>query len=303
MLPTRLRSHVASIPLQQSSKQTGEVQDTEPKRPKFKKLRQGILSVANEIDGLDSDTLMQQECSGHSPDTKGTEDFRFVFSNYNGFPRSKIGLADFVQATKALQADCVGIAESHLDSSKNHVKATFQFATWNLATRATSTFSDPYGRIASQTFIGQNRKTVAVITALRVVDGTAGPFSAHAQQRAMLVTAGRPPKPQKIFFQDIHEHIQKLQSQGLSIILGIDANESIKKQNSGITNVHGTMFPNQQWASHRQGSVPIDFFFVSPDVLSCITRAGILPFDEVYDSDHRPLFFDLNALNFFQQHH
>jgi hypothetical protein len=256
-----------------------------------------------------------------------------VFSNYNGLPLSKTGIADFTQAIKSIEADCVGIAESHLDSSKNHVKATvltelksgigfthvngvfaqsdlnyegdrkrggiFQFATQNLATRTTETFSDPYGRFTSQTFIGKNNKKLVVITAYRVVEGAAGPFSAYAQQRAMLVTAGRPQDPRKIFLQDIQECILKLQLQGSSIILGIDANETTQKQNSdirkvvdqcGLVDVHATMFPNDKWASHRRGSAQIDFFFVSQDVLFCITRAGISPFDEVYDSDHRPLF-------------
>ena len=281
--------------------------------------------------------------TGHQYQSKEDHLLRFVFLNYNGIPLTKIGLADFVQSSKEIRADFLGIAESHLDSRKNHVKhsvlsalqsplgysnvngvfaqsdvdyssdkkhgGVFQFAAHKLATRVTSCFSDPYGRYTSQTFIGRNNCYLTVITAYRVVEGNAGPFSAYAQQRAMLVTAGRIADPRKALIQDLSEYIQKMQTQGHSILLGIDANEPTSAAKSGIQSlvalcglldVHATLFPNQKWASHRRGSVPIDFFFASVDLMPHINRAGILPLDEVFDSDHRPLFIDLDGTNFFR---
>ena len=92
-------------------------------------------------------------------------------------------------ATQELQADWVGIAETHLDTAKAHVldssesalratqaytfsNCTFstsdldykteykhgvvlQFAVNNLATRTVNSFADRYGRYTSQTFIGR----------------------------------------------------------------------------------------------------------------------------------------------------
>jgi hypothetical protein len=142
-------------------------------------------------------------------------------------------------------------------------------------------------------------KRLEAITGYRVTEGHAGPSSAFAQQRAMLVTEGRSANPRALFLEDLSDFIQTTQDNGYSIILGLDANKTVEKHSSGIrklakkhglVNVLSTLYPDEQWASHRRGSSTIDFLFASPDVMECITQAGVVGFDEIFDSDHRPIF-------------
>jgi hypothetical protein len=293
--------------------------------------------------GSEADDSFGSESIGHDFHVKEESYFRFAFVNHNGISLSPVTLADFFQASKELHIDCLGVAESHIDSSKLHVRNKFmeaihaptgynnahcvfaqsdinyesdrkrggvlQFAVHNLANRVIDVFSDKYGRFTGQTFIGRNERTVHVITAYRVVEGQAGPSSAYAQQRAMLVTEGRQANPRSIFLKDLSEYIQMTQAKGHAIILGVDANESYTKKGSGIRklaeqcgllDVHAAFFPEINWASHRKGRYPIDFLLVSPEVMECVTQAGIVGFDEVFESDHRPLFFDIDANKFFR---
>ena len=297
------------------------------------------LGISNRADNQDD----YQGPIGQPHSEKQESQFRFAFLNSNGLPQSKIGMLDFIQSTREFNIDCMGVSETHLDSSKVHVRNNFveaaksysgyqnvncsfaqsdvdfgterkrggvlQMSIHNLANRVTATFSDKYGRFVSQTFIGRNSKTLMVISAYRVVEGTAGPSSAYAQQRAMLVTEGRPADPRGVFLSDMETYILESQQKGNSIILGVDANEPIGKPKSGIrklmekcglVNAHNNLFTQTPWASHRQGSTQIDFLLVSPDVQACITRVGVGSFDEVFDSDHRPIFLDLDAVKFFR---
>ena len=195
--------------------------------------------------------------------------------------------------------NCI-FAQSDLDFGSDRKRGgVFQLAVSNLANRVVATHSDKYGRFASQTFAGRNMKRLEAITGYRVTEGQAGPKKAYAQQRAMLVTEGRSANPRAIFLEDLSDFIQTSQEKGYSIILGLDANETVEKQNSGIrklakkhglVNVLSTLYPDEQWASHRRGSSTIDFLFASPDVMECITQAGVVGFDEIFDSDHRPIF-------------
>ncbi len=119
----------------------------------------------------------------------------------------------------------------------------------------------------------------------------------------MLVTEGCPANPRGIFLLDMVKYVLAAQNKGHSIILGLDANESWERKTSGIrmlaekcglVNVHAELSSQQQWASHhKKGHSPIDFFLASPDIISCITKVGVLGFDDIFDSDHRPFFLTL----------
>ncbi len=124
---------------------------------------------------------------------KEADSFRFAFNNCNGISLSPISLQFFLSVAQDLQIDWLGIAKTHLDSEKPHVRAmvkntlcstsgfsmvncvfsagnvdygtdwkpggTFQVAVENLATRTISSFSDKYGRFTSQTHTGCNGLT------------------------------------------------------------------------------------------------------------------------------------------------
>ncbi len=71
----------------------------------------------------------QSFATGNPLAEKPLSDFRFVFTTTTVCRSlSPILLADFFLQTKQLQADWVGIAESHIDSQKLHVKAKIQQA-------------------------------------------------------------------------------------------------------------------------------------------------------------------------------
>jgi hypothetical protein len=207
--------------------------------------------------------------TGDSHETKPPKNFRFGFNNINGLPLSPASLQDFIGTVQDLQLDWVGIAETHLDTTKPHVRETFkskmqsnqgflatncvfaasdisfgidrkrggvlQMAVGNLATRTIKQHTDPYGRFTSQTHTGQDGMKLTTISAYRVCGGSQqGPSSAYAQQRAMLVTQNRPANPRAVFIEDLIAYIQECQLQGHEILLCLDANETIERATSGL---------------------------------------------------------------------
>ena len=184
-----------------------------------------------------------------------------------------------------------------------------QMAVNNLATRTIAQYSDPYGRFTSQTHTGRNGTLLlTTISAYRVGETSQGPASAHAQQRVMLVTKNRQANPTAVFFDDMIEYIQACQLKGHNIILCLDANETLQKTKSGLwrllttcslLDIHEAIHPHMALPSHQRGSGKINFILVSPRVLTCVTRAGILPMDGAYGSDHRLLFIDADIIKCF----
>ena len=89
------------------------------------------------------------------------------------------------------------------------------------------------------------------------------------------------------------------------IIIGIDANESLRDVNSEIckfmknndlediySKVHED---NTEFPTHINGSKRIDLLLTSKNIIPYINRTGILKFHEGFDSDHRGLFCDINT--------
>ncbi len=170
--------------------------------------------------------------------------------------------------TRNLQADWLGLAETHIDSNKPHVRSkvltsfrskfgfsvtncsfsssdidygsdwkpggVFQTSVEILATRTIYSFSDKYGRFTAQTHAGQNGPRLTTSTAYQVIDGCKGPSSAFSQRRAMLVQDNRPATPRKLFIDDLIKFVQQSQETGSEILLSLDANETMDRRNSGI---------------------------------------------------------------------
>jgi hypothetical protein len=133
------------------------------------------------------------------------------------------------------------------------------------------------------------------------------------------------PKPRLRFILDLQAWIHHIQSKGHEILLALDANEDI----SGLTGTHCLVpydpdspikCPNHNgslstlisscslcdpltWQhqvetpppTYSRGQSRIDYIFVSVSLLSAVQRSGILPFDQIFLSDHRPCFIDLDA--------
>lgn len=97
----------------------------------------------------------------------------------------------------------------------------------------------------------------------------------------------------------------ELQSKGHDIIIGGDFNEALQDKNSGVLQIatrHHLVdpflhkFPQyKEFGTHESGRRRIDIVLVSPAILPCIQAIGYAPFQHANDSDHRPLFIDLNT--------
>jgi hypothetical protein len=66
--------------------------------------------------------LAPEASIGHSLSNKDPRTFRFAFVNLNGLSLTRIALADFTATAKEIEADWLGVAETHLDLSKTHVQ-------------------------------------------------------------------------------------------------------------------------------------------------------------------------------------
>jgi hypothetical protein len=50
---------------------------------------------------------------------------------------------------------------------------------------------------------------------------------------------------------------------------------------------------------HKQGSRQIDFMFISQQLVEHIDMCGIIPFNSIFESYHRPLFVYFNMFTLF----
>jgi hypothetical protein len=166
--------------------------------------------------------------------------------------------------------------------------------------------SDSSGQGRWSGFLMQRRhnKQLLVLTAYRVIQRsitTAGPQTVFHQQYTLLQNNSNTNttilNPRKIFIIDLIKTIQKYTSQGIDIILLIDANESMGQEAKGIAEVcrkcdlidpiayqHGT---DVDIPSHINGSHQIDFILISRALIPTIKKSGILPFYTAGYSDHR----------------
>ena len=124
--------------------------------------------------------------------TKLPHHFRFLFNNINGLVLTHTDLINFISITKELQADWVGIVETHIASEKSHVRdcvfsafqskqgynnlnavfassdmdfdvdrkfgGVLQIAVNSLASRTITKHSNKYGWFTSQTHTGKKAK-------------------------------------------------------------------------------------------------------------------------------------------------
>jgi hypothetical protein len=65
-----------------------------------------------------------------------------------------------------------------------------------------------------------------------------------------------------------------------------------------LVNIH-TLQHGEDPPTHKQGSRQIDFMFISRRLVKHVEECGILPFDTLFASDHRPLYVDFNVSTLF----
>jgi hypothetical protein len=165
--------------------------------------------------------------------------------------------------------------------------------------------SSGLGRWSVTHLLGRRGSKVAVITAYRATGTRSkGPFTAFSQQLCLLRQRDNHTSPEDCFYIDLGNLILKLRSETTSIILMMDANDSMQRPSSKLTKwikqhelldphtyLHGT---EDQPPTYIGGSTRIDFMLVSSDIIPYVSKAGIIPFNGYYESDHRALFIDVD---------
>ena len=185
---------------------------------------------------------------------------------------------------------------------------TASIITNNVVGRFHSSLSDDsLGRWSISNLTLNNGKLLSIICCYQVCEQhitSAGPKTAYHQQWSILKEKGHThPNPRKQFYRDLDHTLSILTKQGNLIILSGDFNTTIGEDPTGLDRIlikyqladpirhsHGPY----QCSTYSRGTKCIDYILVSHSLLPSVKRAGILPFDSITHSDHRPIFIDLD---------
>jgi hypothetical protein len=192
---------------------------------------------------------------------------------------------------------------------------------------------DPYGlgRWSCVTLRGKADTIICIITAYRVCnDKYSGPKTAYQQQKRQLAAIFREHQQQpqldtyKQFIIDLQCWITSLQSEGTQIMLCLDNNEELLpnkgllitlkpsntpvphqthdgtletlSQSTGLVDVLRHHHPSSNYPpTNNRGRKRIDLKLASISLLPAIHRSGILPYNAVFQGDHRPCYIDLDG--------
>ena len=136
-----------------------------------------------------------------------------------------------------------------------------------------------------------------IVAAYRPCGPGTGVDTVWAQHRDYLLSKGRDEDPREAFVKDLLAAIEEWTSWGCEIILGVDANENLQRNDSSsfrgrlwsvglqeaILQRHPTLPPATQIDITR--SEPIDGIFTTPGVH--VKAGGYYGFYDSVDSDHR----------------
>jgi hypothetical protein len=166
------------------------------------------------------------------------------------------------------------------------------------------------GRWTGTTYRLGNNKRLHYITAYRVIDQpitTKNTLASNPQQHNILITRKIDNvKPRRQFIDNfIHQFKDLCNNNNDYFILTIDANETMDDNEPhgiqhiintlNLKNMYQTIHQDfEQFPTHQNGSKTIDFALCSPNIIPYITQIGYIPFHEIFDSDHRGIFFDLS---------
>jgi hypothetical protein len=210
---------------------------------------------------------------------------------------------------------------------------TITIVTDRWTSKVITTGSDPYG-LGRWSYIilkGKADVHICIITAYRVCDEKfTGPKTAYQQQKRHLAALFRQQNgtvtadPFKQFIMDLQSWITSLQETGTQIILCLDNNKELlpdrgqlitlpasstpilnKKHDGtlvtlarsvGLVDVLRHHHPTTNYpATYNRGRKRIDLILVSASLLPAVERCGILPYNSMFQGDHRPCYIDLNA--------
>jgi hypothetical protein len=201
--------------------------------------------------------------------------------------------------------------------------------------RVVTSGSDPLGlgRWSFIVLRGKQDTNICIVTAYRVCnDKYTGPKTAYQQQRRHLSAPFRQQgkvinqDPHRQFILDLQRWIVSKQAEGMQIILSLDNNEELLPnagqlvqpsaaslvsptvnashdgtletliRSTGLVDVLRHQHPSKSYPpTYNRGKKRIDYILVSTSLLSSVMRSGILPYNAVFQGDHRPCFIDIDV--------
>ena len=177
----------------------------------------------------------------------------------------------------------------------------------SLSQRFAGSGSDRFGRYHWMDFYGKH-SYLRVYSVYRVNNGsdnTSGDETAWMDQRIQLLEQNIHMNPRQHCIHSLCDHIREDMQQSRSVIVCGDFNENIfskhlneKFKSVGLTNI----FASQQdkcgkVRSCSKGSQIIDGVWMSLNVQDNLIRSGFSPFDFIFSSDHRGIYFDIDMRN------
>jgi hypothetical protein len=193
---------------------------------------------------------------------------------------------------------------------------------------------DPFGlgRWSYVILRGKSETTICIITAYRVCnDKTTGPKTAYQQQQRQLAELFRQENkvtnvdPFRQFILDLHSWIASVQEDGTQIVLCLENNEELLPNQGHLINIGSSStkpiihqshdghletlahsvglidilryhHPSTAYpATYNRGRKRIDLILISASLLPAVKRSGILPYNSMFQGDHRPCYIDLDA--------
>jgi hypothetical protein len=149
--------------------------------------------------------------------------------------------------------------------------------------------------------LGRGKK-LNIITAYCVIEQKVTPsnsMSTNSQQHHLLILRGiNDAKPRVQFIMDFNEQFGAIcnNSNNMTILM-INTNENMNSpENNGILiNAFEEFHDNVgEFPTHLNGSKCIDYMLVTRNVMPFISRIGYTKFHELYNTDHRGIYCDLN---------
>ena len=172
---------------------------------------------------------------------------------------------------------------------------------------------DPAGRWVSISLQRTQIAPVTIISTYQVVnvDPTKVGDSTYANHLAGYYTSDNRVEPHRLrkhHSNDLTNYIKKLQTEGHSIILAGDLNETLGEEPNGmsrlvsecqlldaIANRHGPL----QFTTYQRGQNVLDYMLVTPDLLGSIKSCGYEQFHANIFSDHRGVYIDFSTGHLF----
>jgi exonuclease III len=305
----------------------------------------GIPAV-NRNTQLNTQNMRTNDSWGDELSEKRDDTIRVMAANVNGFTLDRRGgqYDNYCRIIKAAQVDIACGQEHNLDTTKSAVQSiiysttkqhwqrsrytfastpfkfenlykpggTFILSVGNVTSRICDTFQDKWGRWTSQTYRGQARRTLIVVSAYQVVTDhpARGTMTAAAQQHSLLVQSQDSLRaPRTAFCRDLYEYLKRCKLSGHEILLTGDFNECISNEPNGMQRVvmeldlvngmtrshPGLPLPN----TYARGYRCLDYAFATETVAAAVINAGYEPFNSHFHTDHRPYFLDLSIATLF----